>query len=153
MAAFVPVGQVAFAGSRWGSPFGVLTCALEVVRSGHSVSVGCQRGVDSVVRSAVPSASLTVFEYLAPEFSHLPVQAALAARTRACVLSANCLLAFAPESGVLGRGTSLAVSTAVAAGLPVFVVSPTAPAGAGWVQSSFAGVSGWSFMPSQTALF
>lgn len=151
MSGFVPVGVVAFSGSRWGSPFGVAACAAAVVYSGFPVAVGCQRGVDSVVRSCAPSA--TVFSVSSPQFSHLPVRARFAARTVACVSSANCLLAFAPESGVLGAGTGLAVRTAVSRGLPVFVASSVCPAGSGWVASSFAGVSGWAFAPAQSSLF
>ena len=150
---FVPSGVVAFAGSRSGSPFGVPAAVAAVVALGLPVSVGCQRGVDSVVRSGVPASSLTVFRASAPAWSALPVPARFAARTRACVSSASCLLAFAPASGVLGRGTALAVGIARQRGLPVFVASPVCPVGSGWVAASFVGVSGWAVLPSQTALF
>ena len=150
---FVPVGVVAFAGSRSGSPFGVPAAVAAVVELDLPVAVGCQRGVDSVVRAGVPRTSLAVFRASAPQWSALPVPARFAARTRACVSSASCLLAFAPESGVLGVGTALAVSVALERGLPVFVASSVCPVGSGWVAASFSGVSGWAFLPSQTALF
>jgi len=153
---FVPVGVVAFAGSRSGSPFGVPAAVAAVVALDLPVAVGCQRGVDSVVRSGVPKLSLAVFRASEPQWSALPVRARFAARTRACVSSADCLLAFAPASGVLGRGTALAVRTAVDRGLPVFVASPVCPVfpvDSSWVAATFSGVSGWACGPSQTALF
>ena len=151
--AFSPAGVVAFAGSRSGSPFGVSAAVAAVVALGLPVAVGCQRGVDAVVRAGVPAASLSVFRASAPAWSALPVPARFAARTRACVSSASCLLAFAPASGVLGRGTALAVGIARQRGLPVFVASSVCPVGSGWVAASFAGVSGWAVLPSQTRIF
>lgn len=153
---FAPAGVVAFAGSRSGSPFGVSAAVAAVVALGLPVAVGCQRGVDSVVRAGVPGASLTVFRASAPAWSALPVRARFAARTVACVSSASCLLAFAPQSGVLGVGTALAVSTALDRGLPVFVASPVAPVGAAgftWVAATFSGICGWAVLPSQTRIF
>lgn len=150
---FEPAGVVAFSGSRSGSPFGVPAAVAAVVALGLPVVVGCQRGVDSVVRSTVPPESLTVFSASDPQWSAMPVPVRFAARTRECVTAASCLLAFAPESGELGRGTALAVGIALKRGLPVFVASPLCPLGSGWVAASFAGVSGWAVVPSQTALF
>lgn len=146
MASFVPVGVVAFAGARRGcSPAPVFTALSAVLGAGHSVSVGCQNGVDSVVRFNTPADLLTVFSV--NRFPELSARSALAARTVACVRSSNCLLAFPASGGVLGRGTGLAVRTAVSGGLPVFVAGSVRPVGAGWSASSFAGVSGWAFSP------
>jgi len=154
---FIASGVVAFSGSRHGSPFGINECVMHVVLKLHlPVAVGCQRGVDAVVRFVVANCGGTgvVHSVGEEQYKHLPIRARYAARTVACVSSANCLLAFAPESGVLGIGTALAVRTALKLGLPVFVAAPVAPVvGSGWVAASFAGVSGWSWHPVQESLF
>ena len=48
-------GIVAFAGSRYGSPFGVPSAVGAVLAAGGSVRVGCARGVDQCVRTLVPN--------------------------------------------------------------------------------------------------
>ena len=144
-------GIVAFAGSRYGSPFGVGSVVSGVLAAGGSVRVGCARGVDQCVRGFVPSSRLVVVS--AAEFSHLPLHAALAVRTRAVVSGASCLLAFPCSSGVLGKGTRLAVTTALELSLPVWVAGPVCPFGIGWKSSELFGVLGWLNIPLQTHLF
>lgn len=147
----LPVGGVvAFAGSRLGSPVSVVPFVAAVAVAGGSVRVGCARGVDQAVRLACPSAA--VVSAAASEFAGLSPAAALAARTRAVVSGAAALVVFAPASGVLGAGSSLAVATARAAGLPVWVCSPVRPSGAAWVARRWRGVSGW-LLPSPSSLF
>lgn len=48
-------GVVAFAGSRYGSPFPVAPVVSTVLSSGGFVRVGCVAGVDAAVRSCCPS--------------------------------------------------------------------------------------------------
>ena len=110
-------GIVAFAGSRYGSPFGVGPVVSGVLAAGGFIRVGCAQGVDACVRSLVPCSSLVVVS--ASEFSRLPVSAALAVRTKAVVSGSQCLLAFPATGGVLGKGTAIAVSTALELSLPV----------------------------------
>ena len=144
-------GIVAFAGSRYGSPFGVSSVVAGVLAAGGFVRVGCARGVDQCVRGFVPSPRLVVVS--ASEFSHLPFRAALVVRTRAVVSGASCLLAFPSACGVLGKGTGLAVSVAIELSLPVWVAGPVCPSGIGWKSCELFGVGGWLCMPLQTSLF
>lgn len=143
-------GIVALAGSRYGSPFSVPAVVAGVLTAGGSVRVGCARGVDQCVRSLVPSPSLVVVSV--SEFAHLPVRAALATRTRAIVSGAQCLLAFPAASG-LGKGTNLAINTALELVLPVWVAGPNCPVGIGWTPYTLFGVLGWLCNPSQASLF
>ena len=122
-----------------------------VLAAGGSVRVGCARGVDACVRSLVPCSSLVVVS--ASEFSGLSVSAALAVRTRAVVSGSQCLLAFPAASGVLGKGTGLAVSTALELSLPVWVAGPICPIGIGWKSWELFGISGWLCIPLQLGLF
>ena len=144
-------GIVAFAGSRYGSPFGVPAVISGVLAAGGSVRVGCARGVDACVRSLVPASRLAVISV--SDFSHLSIRAALASRTCAVVSSSQCVLAFPAASGVLGKGTGLAVTTALKFGLPVWVAGPICPIGIGWKSQELFGVSGWLCMPLQVGLF
>lgn len=139
--AFPLAGAVAFAGSRHGSPFAVAPFVAAVAAAGGSVRVGCARGVDAAVRVACPSAAVFVARELFPS---LPVPAALASRTRVVVSGASALLVFPPAGGVLGRGSALAVRSAVAAGLPVWCAGAVCPVGSGWVRFSLCGVAGWA---------
>ena len=144
-------GVVAFAGSRYGSPFGVGSVVSGVLAAGGFVRVGCAQGVDACVRGLVPCSSLVVVS--ASEFFGLSVSAALAVRTRAVVSGSQCLLAFPLSSGVLGKGTAIAVSTALDLSLPVWVAGPVCPVGFGWKSSGLFGVAGWLYMPLQIGLF
>ena len=144
-------GTVAFAGSRYGSPFGVGSVVSGVLAAGGSVRVGCARGVDACVRDLVPVSRLEVVSI--SEFSHLPIRVALASRTRAVVSSSQCLLAFPLSGGVLGKGTGLAVSTALELGLPVWVAGPVCPVGFGWKSLELFGVVGWLYTSFQIGLF
>ncbi len=136
-------GVVAFAGSRHGSPFAVSPVVAAVASAGGSVRVGCARGVDQAVRVACPSAHVLHAQSQQPRH--------LAARTRAVVIGASALVVFPPSSGVLGPGSTLAVSCAIAQNLPVWVAGPSAP-GAGWVSQKLAGLSGFLYAP-QSSLF
>lgn len=142
---------VAFGGSRFGSPVDPAPFVAAVAAAGGVVRVGCARGVDRAVRRAAPDP--VVVSATAPQFAQLPPAAALAARTRAVVLGSSGLVVFAPVSGVLGRGSFLAVTVAREAGVPVWVASPAPPLGVGWVRFSWLGVSGWRLVSPQGALF
>ena len=144
-------GIVAFAGSRYGSPFGVSSVVSGVLAAGGFVRVGCARGVDACVRSLVPTSRLEIVSI--SDYSHLPIQAALATRTRAVVSSSQCLLAFPAAGGILGKGTGLAVSVALELSLPVWLAGPVCPIGIGWKPWGLFGVDGWLYMPLQIGLF
>lgn len=150
MAPLSLAGPVAFAGSRFGSPFPVAPAVGAVLAAGGVVRVGCARGVDRAVRAAAGPAALVVS---ASAWSALPPAAALAARTRAVVAGAGALLVFPPASGVLGPGSALALACALERGLPVWAAGPRCPAGRGWVPSPLAGVAGFLRPPAQPALF
>jgi hypothetical protein len=134
-------GCIAFAGSRHGSLVPVAPVVNAVLASGGSIRVGCARGVDHAVRTLAPNAHVT------HAASHHPY--ALAARTVAVVSGASALVVFPPASGVLGPGSTLAIKTAVAAFMPVWVGGSVCPGVSGWVRSSLAGVPGWYFAPPQ----
>ena len=144
-------GIVAFAGSRHGSPFGLPVVVSGVLAAGCFVRVGCARGVDTCVREIVPCSRLEVVSI--SDYSHLPIRAALATRTKAVVSGAQCLLAFPPAGGVLGKGTGLAVSVALELSLPVWAAGPVCPTGIGWKSWELFGVDGWLYIPLQTRLF
>ncbi len=144
-------GVVAFAGSRHGSPFGVPVLVSGVLAAEGSVRVGCAQGVDACVRSLVPSSSLAVVSV--SDYSHLPIRVALASRTRAVVSGSQCLLAFPPVGGVLGKGTGLAVNVALELSLPVWVAGPVCPIGIGWKSLELFGIVGWLCIPLQVGLF
>ena len=112
--------------------------------------VGCARGVDACVRSLVPNSQLEIVSI--SDYSHLPIQAALATRTRAMVSGSQCLLAFPAVGGVLGKGTGLAVSVALELYLPVWVARPVCPTGIGWKSCELFRVAGWLYMPLQIRL-
>ena len=141
-------GVVAFAGSRFGSPWSPAPVALAVLAAGGSVRVGCARGVDSAVRRAAPLAVVVS----ASAFVGLPPRAALARRTAVVVSGAAALCLFPPASGVLGPGSSLALTIALERGLPVWSAGPR-PVGLGWRACTLAGVPGWLCSPAQPSLF
>jgi len=71
----------------------------------------------------------------------VPLRGRLAARSAACVRSAQALVLFSPGAGSLAA----ALPAALAAGLPVFVFAPSAPSCVGgWVAGSFAGQACWA---------
>ena len=119
--------------------------------SGGFARVGCARGVDACVRSLVPASRLKVDSI--SDYSHLPIRAALATRTRAVVSGSQCLLAFPAAGGVLGKGTGLAVSVALEFYLPVWVAGPVYPIGISWKSYELFGVAGWLCIPLQIGLF
>lgn len=140
-------GAVAFAGSRYGSPFPVAPVVSAVLSAGGSVRVGCATGVDAAVRSRCPSAVVL----RASSFSG-PLRARLAARTRAVVAGASALCVFPPAGGALGPGSALAVREALRNGLPVWCAGPRHSIGVFWSPLRLAGVPGFVCLPSP-ALF
>jgi len=148
LASFPLATTVAFAGSRHGSPYPVQPVVAAVLNSGGSVRVGCAAGVDSAVRLAAPGA--VVLSASSVGFSHLPPVAALAARTVAVVSAATALCIFPPASGVLGPGSSLALSTAFRLSIPIWLAGPVSPQGANWSAHSIASVQGWLHYPQPT---
>ncbi len=143
-------GSVAFAGSRYGSPWAVAPVVAAVLSAGGSVRVGCARGVDLSVRVAAGASAVVV---AASAWSYLPPRVALSVRTRAVVSGASALVVFPPVSGVLGPGSALALSTALELGLPVWVAGSARPAGSGWSPLALAGVPGFECVPAQPCLF
>jgi len=141
---------VAFAGSRHGSPYPVQPVVSAVLNSGGSIRVGCAAGVDHAVRLFAPSA--VVLSVSSARFSQLPPASALAARTVAVVSGATALCIFPPASGILGRGSSLALSTALRLSIPIWLAGPVSPLGANWSAHSIASVQGWLHYP-QPVLF
>jgi len=139
---------VAFAGSRHGSPWPVAPVVDLVVASGGTVRVGDQRGVDREVRRACPKAVVVRVDQFTGSY-----RARLVQRTRAVVLGhkgldlprADFLVVFPPEGGApaLGPGSSLALSLALEAGIPVWVAGEPRPKGPGWEPLELAGVPGW----------
>ena len=166
--------QVGFTGSRLGfdDPNLVGSVVQSVVSAGHSVSVGCARGVDSLVRRFAPRAK--VFKIASPGAGNgLSIAASLAQRSQFMVSSCSVLVGFAsipcprkvsPSSHFCGggSGTWASIAYAVAQGLQVFVFTspgfslppwdggewlPAAPSGL-WA-SAFT----WVPFPSQLSLF
>jgi hypothetical protein len=150
-APFPLAGVVAFGGSRFGSPVDPAPFVAAVAAAGGVVRVGCARGVDAAVRAVAVDPIVVEASWLA--FANLPPAAALAERTRTVVLGADGLAVFAPASGVLGRGSSLAVSVARSEGVPVWVCSPLPPLGSGWQPHRWLGVHGWLLNNPQGVLF
>jgi hypothetical protein len=143
--------SVAVVGSRFGSPFGVSIVCYSLVGSGCSLVTGCAAGVDRTVRASVPSTKvITAMSFVR---RGLPVVAALAARTQAVVQQSQAVCIFPPASGHLGVGSSLALQTAIAAGLPVWVAGPVAPTRLGWQSLTLGGVAGWFFNAGLNSLF
>lgn len=139
-------GVVAFAGSRFGSPYLVEPVVAAVVTAGGSVRVGCARGVDQAVRECCPQAAvLFASDFGVGKWS-------FAKRTKAVVSGSDGLCVFPPKSGVLGVGSSLALSTALELALPVWVAG-SKPLGFNWQSYCIGGVSGWLCIHFQTALF
>jgi len=112
------------------------------------VRVGDQRGVDAEVRQACPNAVVVRVDRFTGSY-----RARLVQRTRAVVLGhkdlglpkADFLIVFPPEGGApaLGPGSSLALSVAAKAGIPVWVAGEPKPNGHGWAPLELAGVAGW----------
>ena len=103
------------------------------------------------MRQAVPNAK--VISAMSFVRRGLPVSAALAARTKAVVSSAQAVCIFPPPSGNLGTGSSLALLTALEQNIPVWVAGSVAPTRLGWQRLELSGVSGWVFMPAINSLF
>lgn len=159
------VRSVGFSGSR--SPSSAAVSALRSVLAGVSalrscrVSVGCARGVDSVVRSAfVGCRSLLVFSASAPRFARAGAVGALALRSAACVRSVSpgrrglllvlpsgpCPSAVRPGRSFRGGGSGSWGSAALAVGLGrrVVVWLPAGVAPPAWAGFSWSCVgSGW----------
>jgi len=143
---FPLASTVAFAGSRFGSPYPVEPVVTAVIQSGGSVRVGCARGVDLAVRDCCPQATvLFASNFGVGKWS-------FAKRTKAVVAGSSALCVFPPASDQLGPGSSLALSTALELALPVWVAGEK-PVGVNWQAFSIAGVSGWLCLPSQNPLF
>ncbi len=124
----------------WAFPVAPVVSA--VLSSGGSVRVGCAPGVDAAVRSCCPSAVV-----LRASAFPGPPRARLAARTRAVVSGASALCVFPPVSGLLGPGSSLAVRSALAAGLPVWCAGPRPLVFASWSPLRLTEVAGWVCWP------
>lgn len=153
--AFPLAGVVAFAGSRHGSPFAPAPVVAAVLGAGGTVRVGCACGVDQAVRAAAvgaPAGALCVLH--AVDFGR--GAGALVARTRAVVghPSVEALCLFPPASGLLGPGSSLALSVALERGVPVWCAGAR-PEGRGWSSLALAGVPGFVCLSSlvQVSLF
>ena len=142
-ASFPLSGPIAFAGSRHGSPFPVALVVRAILSSGGSVRVGCAAGVDAVVRSCCPSATVV----RASSFSG-PPRVPLAARTSAVVSGASALCVFPPAGGSLGPGSSLAVREALRRDLPVWCAGPQPSIPAPWLHLRLAGVPGFVCFPA-----
>ena len=150
---------VVFSGSRSSSSSAVFSARafLPVLSSfGGSVAVGCASGVDSVVRSSFPLAS--VFSVSSFLVGGRVCRASFARRSSAlvsfCASSGGLLVAFplgacppsvVPSSSFFGAGSGSWGSVALAVGLgcPVLVVLP---AGSGLASFSSALASRFSFV-------
>jgi hypothetical protein len=162
---------VAFAGSRQISKDGaavVAGVARAFAESGRSLVIGCCRGADAAVLSAVPASFVRVFSAFGPAGegagpmsavapvlsfaaaggavvwwagggSSLPLSARLARRTRAVVACASAGLVLFPSSPH-SRGSWLAAQLAVARGLPVVAF----PLGFAPSLLPLLGAGGWS---------
>jgi len=153
------VSSVSFSGSRSPSPAAVaaLSSLLPFVPSvGCRVSVGCARGVDTVVREFFTgSKSLLVFSAKSPRFARAGAVGALALRSAACVRSVAagargllvvlpsgaCPSAVRPSRSFRGHGSGSWGSAALAAGLGRRVVVCLAPGVTPPVWAGFAWVS------------
>lgn len=167
--------SVGFTGSRKGFPVqGLVKSVVQSVASaGHSISVGCARGVDAMVRQF--SSGVQVFKVASPGAgTGLSFAAALAKRSQLMVSSCSVLVGFAsiacpagvsPVSHFSGgsSGTWASIAYAISQGLQVFVfaapgVSLPSWAGGQWVQAVpsglWAGAFVWVPSPgSQLTLF
>ena len=138
-------GKVAFAGSRHGSPYPVEPVVSSVLAAGGSIRVGCAKGVDQAVRASYPLATvLYASSFGVGKWS-------FAARTRALVSASTALCLFPPDSGILGPGSSLALTTAIKHNLPIFCAG-IKPTQADWQPYMLAGVAGFVLLP-QSKLF
>lgn len=163
---------VGVSGSRRPGPasLAALRAALGAVPSGALVCTGCARGIDAATRRLVPTSRLRVFSAAR---SGLPVRAALAARSVACVRAvasahsgvwlsfpaSACPPGLRPSSSSsacfrgLGSGTWASLAFAVGLGLPAFVfLPPGAPVPAGWPLQP-AGSGWWVHRPPQLGLW
>jgi hypothetical protein len=159
---------IGFTGSRKGfySTALVSRIARAVSLLGHTVCVGCAQGVDSVVRSAVPSAR--VFSVASPGagVGSRSWSVALARRSQSMVSACSVLVGFASvpcPSSVSparsfcggGSGTWASIAFAVGRGLRVFVfAAPDVPlpswSGGSWVQACPTGTwaAAWVWLPT-----
>jgi hypothetical protein len=144
--------MIGFTGSRKGFEDIQLveTVALSVLKAGHSVSVGCAKGVDALIRKFIPAAQ--VFRVASPVAGSVSSYAqALARRSMSMVSTCSILVGFASVScpaGVSpacsfsggGSGTWASIAYAVSKGLRVFVfvasnISLPSWPGGSWVQA------------------
>lgn len=151
--------MIGFTGSRKGFEDIQLvkTVALSVFKAGHSVSVGCARGVDALIRKFIPAAQ--VFRVASPAAGSVSSAAqALARRSMSMVNSCSVLVGFASVAcpvGVSpshsfsggGSGTWASIAYAISKGLRVFIfvasdISLPAWSGGSWVQACPSGL--WS---------
>lgn len=148
MSGFPLTASVAVVGSRYGSPYWPARLAAAVVLAGGSVVTGCAAGVDHAAATAAAGAgrAAVVFRTAGP----LPYQ--LAARTVQVIHHAAAVAVFPPAGGQLGRGSALALRTAQARRLPVFVAGPVQPAPQ-FTPATVAGVAGWLWLPPMPSLF
>lgn len=141
--AFFGVSSVAVAGSRHGTPYAVAPVLAALVSAGVIVRTGCARGVDALARAGVPCGQLCVLD--AQDFKGANFAQQLANRTVAVVMGAGALVVFPGADGI-GRGSALAIATALRVGLPCWVAG-VAPSGHGWQPLALAGVAGWACVP------
>jgi len=137
---------IAIAGSRYGSPYPVSPVVAFIKSSGGSIITGCAKGVDLAVRQADPTAQVLK----ASSFGY--GKYSFAKRTKAVVSASTALILFPPSSAVLGRGSTLALNTALSLNLPIWQAGPNPPA-KNWQAYSIANQQGYLLLPNQTAIF
>jgi hypothetical protein len=153
---------VAFTGSRSTAP-PVLQAVLATVRG--SVLVGCAAGVDAVVRSALPEA--TILQASAFGQGRGAFAARSTALVRQCASAGGILLSFPSQSCPIGlypaarsskafcgkgSGTWATLALAVGSGVPVFVFLGSLPSPPAWPLVAVSG--GWfRFTSAQLSLF
>ena len=141
--AFFAVPSVAVVGSRHGTLYAVAPVLAALVAAGVTVRTGCARGVDALARAGVSHDQLCVFSV--QDFAGADLAQRLAVRTVAVVTGASAVVVF-PGVGGIGRGSALAIATALRLGLPVWVAG-IAPSAHGWQPLTLAGVVGWVCVP------
>jgi len=137
---------IAIAGSRYGSPYPVSPVVALIKASGGSIITGCAKGVDLAVRQADPTAQVLK----ASSFGY--GKYSFAKRTKAVVSQANALILFPPQTNQLGRGSTLALNTALSLNLPIWQAGPQQPA-KNWQPYTIAKQTGYLLLPTQTPIF
>lgn len=156
--------SIGFSGSRSPSPAAAsaLRSLLPLVPPSASISVGCARGVDALVRSFFSSDRLSIFSVSSGQFGS--GRAAFARRSAACVRSSGllvclpsspaCPVGVRPSSQFFGGGSGSWGSAAFALGLGLqvllFLPSGHPPIWAG-VSSSSVGGGWWLLSPAAVA--